>query len=123
MEQELHIKYVVKVISITKSLQKMHFVLRHPENATCLSGIAVTTTCFSDNLLGPEGRPRNKSDNAGFLSLATPNKGDVFYSEDLKVEQGEFRDTTELLINPPFPSGEFEFYGKRYEYLDTAMPI
>jgi len=122
MEQTLHIKYVVKVISITKPLQKTHFTIRHPENASCLSGIAVTNTCFSV-VIAPEGRPRISLDNAGFLSLATPNKGDVFYTEDLKIDKGDYRDKTEQLINPSFLLGDTEFSGKRLDYFDTAMPI
>src|ERR1700757_3786122 len=122
MEQVLHIKYVVKVITITKPLQKTHFTIRHPENASCLSGIAVTTNAYAAPLMIRDGA-KAPTDNAGFLSLAVPNKGDVFYTEDVKVERDEYRDKIEQLIKPTFITPDFEFSGKKFGYMDTAMPV
>jgi len=83
MEKNRNIKYVVKVIYITKPLQKIHFTVRHPENACYLSGIKVST----NNILGEilkVGQIQN--DVTGFLSLAIPQEGDVFYTEEVFSE-------------------------------------
>ena len=123
MEQVRHIKYVVKVISITKAAQKIHFTVRHPENATCLSGIAITGTCYLRRLINRDMITKTVNDITGFLSLAIPNKGDVFYSDHIKIETDNFLDKKEQLIGSAFLAKKFEFAGKRAEYFDTDIPI
>ena len=114
---------MVKVISITKAAQKIHFTVRHPENATCLSGIAITATCYVRRLINRDMVTRTVNDMTGFLSLAIPNKGDVFYSDHIKIETDNFLDKTEQLTRSILLGQKFEFAGKRAEYFDTEMPI
>lgn len=119
MEKEHKIKHVVKVLSITKQFQKIHFTLRHPENALYLSGIAVTGTKVYE--AGLEGITR--PDSAGFLSLAIPEKGDVFYTEQVKSEKSKFLDFAEQRLALGFLKNAFGFSGKRKTYFDTCVPI
>jgi len=116
------IRYVVKILYITKGLQKIHFTLKHPENAIYLTGIAVSGTY--GRAYGVIGREeRIFTDTTGTLSLAIPEKGDVFYTESLKIETGDFSEFVEETIAPNFFNPRFGFSAKRYEYFTTAVPI
>jgi len=116
------IKYVVKVFYITKGLQKILFRIKHPENARYLTGIAIS---------GTYGRPfgliirdeRVNTDTTGVLSLAIPESGDVFYTDHLKIETGDFSEFVEETIAPGFLNPRFGFCAKRYEYFPTQVPI
>lgn len=119
MKKETGIKYVVKVLSITKRGQKIHFTVKHPENALWLNGIAVTTSNI---------RPRNFDgpfplDITGALSLAIPDKGDVFYTEEIKLETNVFKDFVEQRIRQEMAGKEFSQSGTRREYFTTWIPV
>jgi hypothetical protein len=118
MSRPLSIGYAVKVIKITALGDKIRFNLRHPENAECLTGIAVT--CTRSRPQGLEGALL--SDVAGTLALAIPEKGDVFFAESVKAEQGDFRDLTERRINLGLFNYPFGFSVKRIEYYDVSVP-
>lgn len=119
MKKETGIKYLVKVLFITKPAQKIHFTVRHPENALFLTGIAVTGT----NVLkrGVEGI--KLPDITGVLSLAIPEQGDVFYTQEVKSESGIFLDVVERRIQASFLRKDFGRSGKRYDYFDTCVRI
>lgn len=116
MKSHFSIKYTVKVVSISNLGQKVHFTIRHPEDAEMITGIAVTAT-----KLRPSGRAVFQSDTTGHLSLASPDKGDVFYTESIKAEQFDFRDLTEKRIGLAYVPKQFGFSGKRLEYFNTAI--
>lgn len=118
MKQHFSIQHEVKVLPIYELGQKIHFTVRHPENAECLTGLAVTCTRMRQQ--GFEGSLQ--PDYAGTLALAIPEKGDVFYTETVKAEKPDFRDFAEKKINLPFTTYPFGFSGKRIEYFDTVIP-
>jgi len=119
MKKETGIKYVVKVLRITKRGEKIHFTLKHPENALWLNGIALTTSDIRRR--GVEGSLT--SDTTGTLSLAIPDKGDVFYSEEVKSETGNFKDFIEQRLRQEFSGKEFSLSGTRREYFTTWIPV
>lgn len=111
MKTQTGIKELVKALPITRPGQKIHFTVRHPENALFLTGIAVTGT----KILNPDD-PR-AGDNTGVLSLAIADEGDVFYTEEIKSERG-----TAGRIQGSFKK-TFGFSAKRFEYFDTCKRI
>lgn len=112
MKTETGIKELVKALPITRPGQKIHFTVRHPENALFLTGIAVTGT----KILNPD--DTRAGDNTGVLSLAIAEEGDVFYTEEIKSERGR----AEGRIQGSFKK-RFGFSGKRFEYFDTCKKI
>jgi len=119
MKKETGIKYVVRVIYITKPLQKIHFTARHPEEALYLTGIAVTGTNFSRR----GGDAIIFTDTTGIMSLAIPEKGDVFYTQEIKAETGNFSEYAEQRLRQSFINKSFSFSGKRSDYFNTCLPI
>ena len=134
MEKQHNIKYVVKVISVTKGSQKIHFSVRHPENAFFLSGLAVTTNVISMEGLKAGSFPFNQLltvaansvfnyNAAGKLALAIPNKGDVFYSADIRLGIDNSIEVIDQLTNAVYLSKMFAVSGKRQSYFETHLRI
>ncbi len=89
------IKETVKVITITKQLQKINFQIRHPENVFAIVGIAVTCNKipeFTGDLLP------SKGNTAGHISMAIAQKGDVVFSDDVKVDANDYADIPEKRV-------------------------
>lgn len=118
MEVHQPLKYLVKIIPVVRPGQKTLFRIRHPENALYLSGIAVTGTF--QGIFGDGG---GRTDTTGSLSLAIPEEGDVFYTEDIKWDNYKGKDITERNINQAFVPDVFAYGGGRYEYFETHIPI
>jgi len=118
MEIHQPIKYLVKVIPVVRPGQKTLFRIRHPENALFLSGIAVTGT-----FQGVFGDAGGRTDTTGSLSLAIPEQGDVFYTEDIKWDNYKGKDIAERNINQVFIPDVFAYGGGRYEYFETCIPV
>jgi len=92
------IKETVKVITVTKQNQKIHFQLRHPENVSTMIGIAVTASLSTLSDIVPPVPALNDSNMAGHLSLALPQKGDVVFSDDVKIDNNDYADIPEKII-------------------------
>ena len=121
MKKETGIKYVVKLIYITKPLQKIHFTIRHPENALHITGIAVTGT---NNVIRDERlRERNLKKITGAISLAIPEEGDVFYTEEVRTETIDFREFLENKIDWGIANVLYAYAAKPYDYFDTCIPV
>lgn len=94
MSRKYHIKETVKVITVTKQNQKINFQIRHPENVHAVIGIAVTSNLISDpEVMGYDAV--SKGNTAGYLALSIPQKGDVVFGEDVKVDINEYADIPE----------------------------
>lgn len=119
MKRHFSIRYVVKALPIYEWGKKIHFTLRHPENAECITGIAVTCT-----RMRPQGLEGSLlADVAGTLALAIPAKGDVFYTESVKAEKADFREFAEKRTGLGFYSYLYGFSGKGIGYFDVSVPI
>lgn len=118
MNQHNSIAYAVKVIKIMELGEKTRFQVRHPENSACLTGIAVSCTRMRPQ--GFEGALL--PDVVGTLALAIPEKGDVFFTQSVKAEQGDFRDFAERKISLDYQSYLFGFSAKGIGYCDVAIP-
>lgn len=104
MSQKFVIKTTVTTLIVKKPLQKINFQIRHPENTQAIIGIAVTCNLsfgFYDPALG------TTKDTAGNLSLAIPQKGDVVYGEDVKLDNNDYSDIpTKMIYGIIHPIGE-----------------
>jgi len=118
MEKNRNIKYVVKVIYITKPLQKIHFTVRHPENACYLSGIKVNTNNILAKIVR-DGQIQN--DVTGFLSLAIPQEGDVFYTEEVFSEIPDYAALVLNELNAIESGGKNP--RKKNDYFNTCVQI
>lgn len=97
MHRDYSIKETVKVLTVTKQKQKIRFQIRHPENAESIIGIAVTSNLIDDNPgFGQIGEV--KSNTAGHLALSIPQKGDIVFGDDVKVDNNTYSDLTEELV-------------------------
>lgn len=97
MSEKYHIKETVKVITVTKQKQKINFQIRHPENVHAVIGIAVTSNLISD----PEGIDPTvppKGNTAGHLAISIPQKGDVVYGDDVKLDNNDYADIPEKTV-------------------------
>ncbi|MDP1800827.1 MAG: hypothetical protein Q8L81_05715 [Bacteroidota bacterium] len=95
MSKVNNIKETVKVITITKQLQKINFQIRHPENVFAIIGIAVTCDKigeFTGDILPPKGNT------AGNISLSIAQKGDVVFSDDVKIDSNDYADIPEKRV-------------------------
>lgn len=120
MVAERNIKYVVKVLLITRAAQKIHFTVRHPENALFLTGIFVSSSNITRDTFGEAGTP---NDVAGTLSLAIPQKGDVFYNEAVFSEPNHYNDDVLLSISSDSLSNMASGIRAKNDYLSTCVPI
>ena len=112
------IKETVKVLYITKPNQKIKFQIRHPENVYAIIGIAVTCSlALSKDERGI------KANTAGVLNLAIAEKGDVAFSEDLKLDNNNYLDATEKQINSLGTPNGIQYIGKRLHYFETNYRI
>lgn len=120
MSKRRPIKETVKVLYITKPNQKIRFQIRHPENVYAITGIAVTCT------LAAKRRGKMKltgGSNAGTLHLAIAEKGDVAFTEDVKVDTNNYAESTEEQISVMGISKGISFEGKRLSYFQTHFKI
>lgn len=97
MSKRHHIKETVKVITVTKQKQKINFQIRHPENVHAVIGIAVTSNLISE-LVGGGLEVIDKGNTAGYLSLSIPQKGDVVFGEDVKLDNNDYADIPEKTV-------------------------
>lgn len=119
MKQHFKIAYKLKAILIYGLGEKKHFTVRHPENAECLTGIAITCTRMRQRPFWEGLLP----DIAGTLALAIPDKGDVFFSESVKAEKEDFRDLTEIRLRLALRATRFGMSGTRMEYANLSIPV
>ena len=119
MDKELNIKYVIHEIVITKPMEKIRFQMRHPENVDCITGIAVTCTCSG---VGKKEKV-NRGNNAGYLSLAIPDKGDVMYSENVQADKNIFFEFAKQSIFSTIQRNGFQYTSKQRTYFDTHIPV
>jgi hypothetical protein len=120
MKKYLDIKYVVKVLQITRGGQKIHFTIRHPENARCLTGVAMTTSNASLRHIDASPKPTV----CGTLALAIADKGDVFYTDGLRIDVNDVRDYVEgIQSGYAFSKGDHGRAGTRMGYFETCIPI
>lgn len=89
------IKETVRTIVITKQKQKINFQIRHPENVSEVIGIAITCDKISDPVDPVLG---HKGNMAGHVSLSIPQKGDVVYSDDVKIDDNDYADIVEKTV-------------------------
>lgn len=122
MSLPFSIKETVKVLNVTKPLQKINFQIRHPENVIALIGIAVTS-----NLVPLPLRPGDvdKGNTAGNLSLAISQKGDVAFGEDVKIDNNDYADLPEKMVYGWAASIESakkrQFYFETFYKVDKAL--
>lgn len=120
MIAERNIKYVVKVLFITRPLHKLHFTVRHPESALFLTGIFATTSKVSKGAFGDGGTP---NDAVGALSLAIPQKGDVFYNEAIFCEPADYNGDILRAISSDSISNMSNGIKTKKDYFRTSVPI
>lgn len=110
MSKPLNLKYTVTVLPVNRIKEKIRFQIRHPENVSCITGIAVTTS------LKPW-----KGD-VGLLTLSIPGKGDVFFSQEVKEVETNYNELIQPGIFNPTP--KIYSGGKRlHTYFDTNVPV
>lgn len=116
---KLHpVKETVKVLYITKPNQKIRFQIRHPENVYAITGIAVTCT------LGAKRKEKvSTASNAGTLHLAIAAKGDVAFTEDVKVDSNNYSDFTEGQTFTMSIVKGIASEGRRLSYFETEYKI
>ena len=112
-----HIKRTVQVLSISKVSQKIAFQVRHPENAKTLLGIYVTTT------LSRAIKTDARITVAGNLSLARPGKGDVIYTQDVKVDNNQTNDQTTNASGALADDEHFTRNGTQRSFYETNLCI
>lgn len=113
MKPAYPIKDTVTIITVTKPLQKIRFQVRHPEYASELIGIAVTATLDKED--------PSKGNTCGYLTLTLPQKGDVAYSEDVRLDNNDFSDLME--INVWGLTADVMSSKKNQFYFETCFPI
>jgi hypothetical protein len=136
MKYQRPIKDKVTVLQITKPNQKIRFQIRHPENMYAIIGIYVTCslTYLLNNieignqarLLAPENLGNSQStigNLAGMLSLAIPEKGDVVFSDDVKIDTNTYADLEEINLFGRQYQKPYHFYGKQTSYFKTHYLI
>lgn len=112
------IKETVKVLYITKPNQKIRFQIRHPENVYSITGIAVTCSLAARRKV-----KGGAGSNAGTLHLAIAEKGDVAFTEDVRVDINNYFDFTEQQVSRIGISEGISFEGKRLTYFETNFKI
>jgi len=122
MESTYPIKETVKIITVTKQNQKIHFQIRHPENTEAVIGIAVTSNLTPDITDSSGGStPPDLRNTSGYLMLSIPQKGDEVYSEDVKLDKNEYSDFIEKAISGI--QNNISKSKKRHFYFDTFFPV
>lgn len=124
MHKEYSIKETVKIITVTKQKQKINFQIRHPENVHAVIGIAVTSNLISESAGGGLDFV-DKGNTAGYLALCIPQKGDVVFGDDVKVDNNDYADIPEkavygLQLNIA-SAKERDYYFKTYYKIDKAV--
>ncbi len=113
------IKETVKILYITKPNQKIRFQIRHPENVHSIIGIAVTCS------LSASRRSEKLGTNitAGNLHLAIAEKGDVAFTEDVKIDNNDYLDISEKQVFNILTPKDISTAGKRQSYFETNYKI
>lgn len=124
MYKKHSIKETVKVLTVTKQKQKIRFQIRHPENAHSIIAIAVTSNLIIDNPgFGDIGE--NKGNTAGHLSLSIPQKGDIVFGEDVMLDNNDYADLPEKVVNiitsDVSKAKKRQFYFKTRYQIDKAV--
>ncbi|MGZ3931678.1 MAG: hypothetical protein ACXVNO_01440 [Bacteroidia bacterium] len=113
MKPAYPIRDTVMIITVTKPLQKLRFQIRHPENVSEIIGIAVTSTLDKED--------STKGNTCGYLTLSLPQKGDVAYSEDVRLDNEDFSDLAE--INVWGLVSDIMYSKKNQMYFETSYPV
>lgn len=111
------IKETVKLIYITKPNEKIRFQIRHPENVHAIVGIAVTCSMIKLD------EKKELGNIAGYLSLAIPEKGDVVFGEDVKIDTNDYTEPLEQLTRALTSEKSVSFSGKKRTYFNTHYHI
>lgn len=145
------IKNTVKVLTINKPNQKIRFQIRHPENVYAIIGIAVTCSLTADGSIPAEvpipkalakdlvipivtlntttastGNfpiSNNIKDVAGHLTLAITDKGDVVYTDDVRIDNNDYSELVEKNLIPSFVPKEQYLSGKGKFYFETKFLV
>jgi hypothetical protein len=122
MYTEYHIKETVTVLTVTKQKQKIRFQIRHPENVYSITGIAVTSNLLPDVVdMGRDLGGVDKGITAGHLALSLPQKGDIVYGDDVRLDDNNYGDFLEREVYQVIT--DISFAKKRDYYLRSNFKI
>ena len=118
MHKPYPIKETVRTIVITKQKQKINFQIRHPENVSHIIAIAVTCDKIGEHV---DPAVEDKGNMAGHIVLSLPQKGDVIYSDDVRIDNNDYADIMEKTVwGLQLPIGQAK---PRDYFFKTCFPV
>ncbi len=107
----------IKTVYVTKPFQKINFQFRHPENAKNIVGLLATCDLFADF------RFRGLGHQVGTLALSHAQKGDIFYSQTLRLDDNTYTQALERIVYPTLTQNSFAKSGKQMTWFKTTIPV
>ncbi len=117
MERAANSIIKLKTVYVTKSLQKINFQFRHPENAKSIRGLFLSCNLYFDKRFNRVGKQ------VGTLALSNSQKGDVFYSQVATLDNNDYRQYLERVIYPSIVKRNLSQWGKQHTWFKTNIPI
>lgn len=113
--------YSIIRLSVKKAFQKIHFQIKHPQDAKFLTGIHQTAFYGTAKRLGRIGTE------LGIIKLAIAESGDVAYTDVVKRDTPIYQDLGDRFLRPYTSSqnlnSNFSVYGKRQTFYETYLNI